>query len=390
MSSFDFYIGKREEIKHKIKQSDVDKFIELSGDKNPIHTDKAFALDTQLKEPVAHGMLGVNFISNVIGNKLPGPGALWLSQSLEFISPARVGDNLTIEVTVKSIFELENILCLETLITKNNGEVVTRGTAKVKVLSKKLRKVVRKNDITDKVAIVIGGSGGIGSAISKELAQNDFKVMISYKNDDQQANRLMQEIKELKGTCQIFRSDLNNFEEIETLISETVSLFGTVSHLIICASSPLESKSLKDLKWENFINHLNVNTRMFFEISQKLLPIFQAHGSGNIIGIGSSVTDSPPAKWLPYVTAKSSLIGLMKGLSVELGPMNIRVNLVSPSTIETTLTSNFTERSKLITIKDSPLKRLTEPTDVAHAVLFLASDKSSHITGQNIKINGGV
>jgi 3-oxoacyl-[acyl-carrier protein] reductase len=79
----------------------------------------------------------------------------------------------------------------------------------------------------------------------------------------------------------------------------------------------------------------------------------------------------------------------MKGLSIELGPMNIRVNLVSPSIVETPLTSNFTERSKLITIKETPLKRLTKPSDVAQTVLFLASENSVHITGQNIKINGG-
>lgn len=389
MSNFDYYVGQREEIKHKIIQSDIEKFIQLSGDNNPIHSDKEFALETHLKDPVAHGMLGVNFISNVIGNKLPGAGALWLSQTLEFASPARVGDTLTIEVTVKSIFELEKILILETLITKNDGVVVTRGTAKVKVLSKKSKEVAAKDQINNKVAIVIGGSGGIGSAISKELAQNEFKVMASFKSDDYQANKLMQEIKELKGICQTYRSDLSSSEEIETLISETISLYGTVSHVIFCASSPLENRSLKDLKWENFMTHINVNTRMFFEITQRLVPIFQAQGSGNIIGIGSSVTDSPPAYWLPYVTAKSSLLGLMKGLAIELGPMNIRVNLVSPATIETPLTSNFTERSKLITIKETPLKRLTRTIDVAQTVSFLASEKSSHITGQNIKITGG-
>jgi 3-oxoacyl-[acyl-carrier protein] reductase len=389
MSKFDFYVGQREEIKHKIIQSDIEKFIALSGDNNPIHSDKEFALETHLKDPVAHGMLGVNFISTVIGNKLPGAGALWLSQTLEFVSPARVGDNLTIEVIVKSIFELEKILNLETLITKNNGEVVTRGTAKVKVLSKKSKEVVVETKNVNKVAIVIGGSGGIGGAISKALAQNNFKVMVSYKSDDHQANRLMQEIKELNGICRTFRSDLSSIEEIETLISETMSLFGSVSHLIICASSPLENKPIKDLSWKNFMMHINVNTRIFFELTQKLVPIFQAHGSGNIIGIGSSVTDNPPANWLPYVTAKSSLLGLMKGLAIELGPMNIRVNLVSPSTVETPLTSNFTERSKLITIKETPLKRLTRPSDIAQTVLFLASENSVHITGQNIKINGG-
>jgi len=108
MKNLNFYVGQQEVIKHKIRESDITKFVDLSGDKNPIHLNKAFASQVNLKGPIAHGMLGVSFISSVIGNKLPGPGALWLSQSLDFLSPARVGDNLTITVKVKSIFDLEN------------------------------------------------------------------------------------------------------------------------------------------------------------------------------------------------------------------------------------------------------------------------------------------
>lgn len=319
MADFNFYVGQLEVIKHKLKQSDVTRFIELSGDNNPIHSDKDFASKTHLKGPIVHGMLGVNFISNVLGNKLPGPGALWMNQTLDFVSPARVGDNLTITVIVKSVFELEKTLTLETIITKNNEELVTRGIATVKVLSDRKNGSFKQKIKPGKVAIVIGGTGGIGAAISMELALNGYKIMICHKSDENRATKLLNEIQGRDGVCQTFMSDLSSPEDIETLISETHSLYNSISHLVFCASPGLIMKPIYELSWDDFVRQLNVHTRILFEVTQKLLPVFETNGNGNIIAIGSSVTDNPPSGWLPYVTAKSSLVGLVKGMAKELG-----------------------------------------------------------------------
>ncbi len=385
----DFYIGQSESIKHKLTNHDVAKFIELSGDENPIHTDKNYAAKTHFKSPIIHGMLGANFISSIIGNKLPGPGSLWLNQTLEFISPARVGDNLTITAVVKSILKLERVLTIETTITKGNGEVVTKGMATVKVLNHEPRKVLVQGFSPSKVALVIGGSGGIGSAVSKELASNDYKVVICYKENEDQANKIMKEIQSEKGICNLFKSDLSSTEEIETLISETLGLYDSISHVVFCASSPIKNVPISKLNWGDFTLHIDVNIRLVFELTKHLLPIFETKNYGNIICVGSSVTDNPPPNWLPYVTAKSSLLGLVKGMAKELGMKNIRINLISPGTIETSLTSGFSEKSKLTSIRNTPLGRLTEPDDVSNAVIFLASENSSHINGHNLVINGG-
>jgi 3-oxoacyl-[acyl-carrier protein] reductase len=85
-------IGDKAEINHKVVQDDIDKFVELTGDDNRLHTDKEYAAKTTFKQPVVHGMLGASFISTIIGTRLPGDGALWFSQSLEFLLPVRVGD----------------------------------------------------------------------------------------------------------------------------------------------------------------------------------------------------------------------------------------------------------------------------------------------------------
>ena len=93
-------IGDTAEIKHIITQSDIDKFVELTGDDNKLHVDETYASTTSLKKPVAHGMLGASFISTIIGTKLPGDGALWYAQNLEFLLPVRIGDKLRITAEV--------------------------------------------------------------------------------------------------------------------------------------------------------------------------------------------------------------------------------------------------------------------------------------------------
>jgi len=88
-------IGDTAELKHTITQSDIDKFVDLTGDDNKLHVDKDYASTTSFKKPVAHGMLGASFISTIIGTKLPGDGALWYAQNLEFLQPVRIGDELS-------------------------------------------------------------------------------------------------------------------------------------------------------------------------------------------------------------------------------------------------------------------------------------------------------
>ena len=93
-------IGDKAELTHKITKSDVEKFVDLTGDDNKIHVDKEYASKTTFKKPVAHGMLGASFISTIIGTKLPGDGALWFAQNIEFLQPVRIGDEITVKAEV--------------------------------------------------------------------------------------------------------------------------------------------------------------------------------------------------------------------------------------------------------------------------------------------------
>ena len=116
------------EIKHKITKKDIDKFVDLTGDDNKLHIDEDYAKKTSFKKPVVHGMLGASFISTIIGTKLPGDGALWFSQTLNFLLPVRVGDEIVIKEVIKN--DRDKSIELSTEIFNQNFQKVTSGISK--------------------------------------------------------------------------------------------------------------------------------------------------------------------------------------------------------------------------------------------------------------------
>ena len=129
-------IGDTAEIVHKITSDDVSKFVELTGDDNKLHINEDYASQTSFKKTVVHGMLGASFISTIIGTKLPGDGALWFSQSIEFLLPVRVGDIITIQAKVVKKIDRTKTIELSTDIFNQHKQKVTSGFSKVKVVEK--------------------------------------------------------------------------------------------------------------------------------------------------------------------------------------------------------------------------------------------------------------
>ena len=118
-------VGDTETIKHTITEADINTFVSLSGDNNKLHVDADFAKKTSYKKPVAHGMIGASFISTIIGTKIPGDGALWYSQNLEFLLPVRVGDTLTVVASVLKKIDRQNSIELQTDIFNQYKQKVT-------------------------------------------------------------------------------------------------------------------------------------------------------------------------------------------------------------------------------------------------------------------------
>lgn len=384
-------IGDKETLSHKITKEDLDKFVELTGDDNKLHVNELYASKTQFKKPVVHGMLGASFISTIIGTKLPGDGALWFSQSLEFLLPVRIGDILTVTTEVIKKSDKENIIDLKTDIYNQNRQIVTRGFAKVKVIEQEIliTEPTENIGISQKIALVIGGTGGIGRAACVQLAKDGFNIIIHYNKNKTLANELKLEIEQLNQKAIIVKADILNDLEIKELIVKSIRAFDKVDLLVNCAATVIPDIKFQDLLWTDFQKQLELNIKSTYTIIKEIIPGMLKTGKGKIINIGSSVVDKPNNNWSHYITAKSALIGLTKSLAFELGPKGIRVNLITPSLIETDLTSNIPEKIKLLTAAQTPLRRLAKVTDVAGIISFLASEKSDFITGENIRLNGG-
>src|ERR1044071_880742 len=126
-----FNVGDSAEITKKIEQADIEAFADVTGDRNPVHVDEAFAQQTRFGRRIAHGMLTASLISSVLANKLPGEGSVYLGQTLQFVAPVFPGDEVTARVTVKKIREDKPILKLETICVNQREEVVIRGEATV-------------------------------------------------------------------------------------------------------------------------------------------------------------------------------------------------------------------------------------------------------------------
>ena len=126
-----FSVGDTAEITRTIEQADIEAFADVTGDHNPVHVDETFAQTTRFGRRIAHGMLTASLISSVLANKLPGPGSVYLGQTLQFVAPVFPGDEVTARVTVKQIREDKSILKLETLCLNQRGEMVIRGEATI-------------------------------------------------------------------------------------------------------------------------------------------------------------------------------------------------------------------------------------------------------------------
>ena len=153
MKKFDqFQVGDKAEIKHTITAEDIRKFVDLTGDDNPLHVDPAYAEKTSFKGVVAHGMLSASFISTIIGKHLPGEGALWVSQSFNFLLPVRIGDELTIVAEIVDKKDKGNRLFLRTEIKNQHKQVILNGESQVKVLETQEPKTSNKPKEDQKVA----------------------------------------------------------------------------------------------------------------------------------------------------------------------------------------------------------------------------------------------
>ena len=241
--------------------------------------------------------------------------------------------------------------------------------------------------LKDKVAIVTGGTRGIGRAIVFDLIQNGAKVVFTYLKSDKSAGIILDEIKELKGDAEAIKADVRLFDEAKRTAEEAIDKFGKIDILVNNAGIA-KDKGIWMMDLSEWTDVINTNLTGYFNMAKASIVTMMKQKSGNIVNISSVAGIVGLPRQVNYSSAKAGIIGLTKSLAKEAAPYNIRVNAVAPGYIETDMTSSLKNKDSLI--KFIPSCRFGTPEEVAKTVSFLASDKSSYITGQVIKVDGGL
>ena len=383
-------IGQTASLKHKITESDINTFVQLTGDDNKLHLDKTFAKQTDIKTPVAHGMIGASFISTIIGTKLPGDGALWYSQNLEYLLPVRVGDTINVKCKVLKKIDRNQSLELETNVFNQHNQQVISGTSKVKVLDmRKAQPVKSKKTTINKVALVVGSTGGIGFASSLRLAEDGFDIIAHYNSNENKAKKLLKRINKIGKKCIIVKSDLRSLESVKEMFMTINRNLNRIDIVVNAVTSGVPNVKFENSEWKLYKNHFNINIKGFFNLTKCVLPIMESQNFGKIINITTQYVEDPKPELSHYISAKAGLSGFTKALAVELAPKGIRLNLVSPGMTDTDLIADVPEKVKLLAAAQTPLRKLAKPEDIAGAISFLSSESSNFITGETIRVNGG-
>lgn len=391
MKRFDqIEVGDVESIQRTVTEADVRRFVEMTGDDNPLHVDRAYAERTSFKDVVVHGMLGASLVSTVIGTKLPGEGALWLKQNFDFALPVRLGDELDVSCTVLKKNDRERLLELEARVVNQNSDTVLSGTGLVKVLESTNGHEPEETPQQLKVAVVSGGSGGIGRAICTRLAADGYAVVVNYRGEAERAEAVVRAIEEDGGRATAVRADVALAEDAAQLVEQAAREYGGVSLIVNNASPRIAGKPFDALSWDDMQHHLDVQVGGAFALAKAAVPAMRERGYGRIVNVTSQAVDgSPTSGWTAYSVAKSALATLSHQLAAELGPAGITVNCVSPGMTDTRLIGDIPEKQRLIAARQTPLRRLATPEDVAGAVAYLASDAACYLTGETIRVNGG-
>jgi 3-oxoacyl-[acyl-carrier protein] reductase len=370
---------------HVIAAEDVDGFAALSGDDNPLHLDDGFARAHGFRGRVVHGMLLGAWLSRVVGTVFPGPGVLWLSQSMRFARAVYVGDRVEVVVRVKHKAQALRTLVLETTVLGADGTAVLGGEAKMMMLQ-----TDRTPPWDEMVAVVTGASRGIGAAIALAVGERGGRVVVNYRASPAAAEEVVEAIGRAGGDAIAVQADVSEPDAAVALVGAAEERWGRLDAIVNNATPPIERTPLLELGWEEVDRYWRTYVGSAFALTQAAVPGMRERGFGRIVNVlTSAMWNAPPAGTAGYVAAKSGLWGLAKAMAVELGSFGITVNAVSPSAVMTDQWEGTSENRRRALALSVPVQRLPSAQEVAAAVVFLLGREGAYLTGANVPVAGG-
>jgi len=238
-----------------------------------------------------------------------------------------------------------------------------------------------------RVALVLGGTGGIGQEIIKLLLKEGMDVCSTYHNQEKRDESLQGLSKE---TVSLYKMDLSDKTSVDRAFGEILKKHERIDTVVFSVTLPIENKPILKMEWEDFEKHINLQVGGLFNVVRNLKgQIRTKHKTKFIIILTEYCIGKPPSGLAHYVTAKYSLMGFAKSMAGELAKYNSTINMISPGMVNTDLLSKLPPKLVELTAENNPLKRIAVPKDVAGVVLFLAGENSDYLNGVNIAVNGG-
>jgi 3-oxoacyl-[acyl-carrier protein] reductase len=244
-------------------------------------------------------------------------------------------------------------------------------------------------NLNDKVAVVTGASRGIGRAIALELARRGASVVVNYNTNAQAAGEVVEAIQAQDGQAIAVQADVGDFDQAARLIKTAIDTLGGIDILVNNAGTTRD-QLLMLMKEEDWDVVLRTNLKGVFNCCKAAARQMMRQRSGRIVNISSVSGIAGQGGQTNYSASKAGIIGFTKSLAKELGPRNVTVNAIAPGFCVTDLTADLSEDLKQRAIETTPLRRMGQPEEIAHAVAFLASDLASFITGEVLTVDGGL
>jgi NAD(P)-dependent dehydrogenase (short-subunit alcohol dehydrogenase family) len=244
-------------------------------------------------------------------------------------------------------------------------------------------------DLQNKVAIITGGSRGIGEAIARAYADAGARVVLASRKLEN-VQPVADAINAAGGTALALAVHTGNRDEVQALVERTVETFGTVDIAVNNAATNPHFGPLLEATEEQWDKTLQVNVKGYFWLCQSVAPIMLARGSGKIINITSIAGLTPGAGMGVYSVSKAAVVMLTQSLAQELGPRGVQVNAIAPGVIQTKFSTALWSNEKLSAGVQRRAGRLGQPDDIAGAALYLASAASDYVSGTVLTVDGGL
>lgn len=243
-------------------------------------------------------------------------------------------------------------------------------------------------ELENKNAIVTGGSVGLGAAIAIGLAKEGANVALNFRKHDTEAKQVAEEIVKMGRKGLVVQADVSNFDDAQKMVQQVVKEFGGLD-ILVCNAGINWDGVIWKMTEEQWDRVMDVNLKGYFNYIRAATPIFKEQGYGKIVNITSINGLRGKFGQTNYSASKGGIIALTKALAKEMGRSNVNVNAVAPGMIATEMMLKIPEKYMQIAKDETVFGRIGDPEDVSNVVNFLCSEKSRHITGGVIKVDGG-